>query len=453
MENFIEYLTANEHIAYPFGEDAAALVPEWDDVAVTGDATMPKDFLADAVIVVPAEHAGYLYLQDIHCTSLTEYVLNIYDEFGVNVIALAIDIGPPVPPEHSVIQEISAGPTVYAVRMLTGPSFIDYLNKIGTDLGLGNAAQFGVRLPFETAAIEFRPRRVEKIIFKDSLSGLDYELTEDVNLHEGYNIALVEALGEISVEADPGLGQGKNDEVCGGVQQPSWQDKLTSLSGSRTDEDGNISLRGDRCHRIQADPVNYRLLIYNDCQAGCTAEDYAYTAYALENMFERARRLWMGAFDEDPAYANLLKVIETLNEHITEYNDDIFPKLRTVGCWGHIIVGSSLEGGGALGSRAYATVALVFVNRTSEPVTLTGSLAFSKPVSKVTAKYEGKNPVTINIGSINGTLAPFVEAHSYLLVQSNMSGDSRPALDGMTATVNVSWTQYGNNKNLIQVIS
>jgi len=61
--------------------------------------------------------------------------------------------------------------------------------------------------------------------------------------------------------------------------------------------------------------------------------------------------------------------------------------------------------------------------------------------------------VTIAIGAINGTLPPFVEAHSYMLVQSVAAGDTRPPLTGMTAIVNISWTQYGNNKNLVQVIT
>jgi len=422
------------------------------DVAVIGDVTMPADFLSDAVIVVSAEHVGYLYLQNIHCTSLTEYSLNIYDEFGVNVISLAIDIGPPVPPARSVIQEISAGPSIYAVRMLTGPSFVAYLNKIGADLGAGNTAQFGVRLPFETAVIEFRPDRVEKLNFTDSVSGLPHELTGDISLHEGFNVELTKEEVVISLQAAPGLGLGKNDEECGGVQHPSWYDKLTSLSGSKPDDDGNISLSGAPAHRIQPDPANYRLLVYNDCQSGCAPEDYAYTAYALKRLFDRARELWTGNFEDDPDYANLQKVIETRNAHVTEYNDEIFPNLRTVGCWGHIIVGSTLKGG-ALGSQAYATLALVFTNRASHPVTLTGSLAFSLPVNQVKTKCEGQNPVTIAIGAINGTLPPFVEAHSYMLVQSVAAGDTRPPLTGMTAIVNISWTQYGNNKNLVQVIT
>jgi hypothetical protein len=448
--NFIEYLTANEHIAYPFGEDAPALVDQWDDVIVTGlNPTMPKDFLSDAVILVPAEYVGYLYLYSITCVSLTEYAFDIRDESGSTLISFSVSIAAPAPEVHSVIQEVTSSPPIYAVRMLTGPTFVSYLEKIGADLGVGNTALFMLRLSFETGAIEFRPDRVSKIRFKDTISEIVYDLDEDVGVYEGFNIGLTGEESSISILAEPGAGAGRNDEECGGTPVPSWYDTITSLQGTKPDEDGNINIKGTPCHRVEPDPANHRLIIYNDCQPCCLCQDYANVATALDGYFNRLRKVWQGSFLSIPGYENFLALVSTHNSHVQEYNGPIFPKIRTFTFWGHVMVGTAnFDARGSVQSSATATMGLVLTNRCSQQIEVEGTILWSKSVDLVEVKAQGTDGGTLELESFSVTMEPFSELHFFWHVKS--SGNE--SLTGLQATVTAKWTQYGVNKTLTRTV-
>jgi len=448
---FIEYLTANEQIAYPFKEGAPALVACWADVTVVGNATIAKDVLIDAVILVPASLVGELYLRRITCTAANNFDLVIADAGGVTILTVAVDItSPPAP--RSVIQEVVAGPPPLAIRLLTGEHFVAYLAKIQSDLGIGNSAQFGVRLPFETAAVEFRPNRVDKVTFKDHL-GATHDLLGDVGLYEGYNVELTPDGNGVLLTAAPGLGLGRDDSGCIGPPLPPWGNYLISLGGVLPDEDGNVDLDSGNCYRIEPDPANSQLIIYNDCQVCCTCDDYANYAQTLENLLRRLAEVWKGPFFPDPDYENLHKLAQTLNSHITEYNSSIFPKIRTVAAWAHSMVGVSdpVSGKPRASANRYATVSIVVVNRVSSAVGITGKITFNKTLVEAgdSDKDEGKAQTgTIAVSGTDVdwavTLQPFTEEHLYVLVKS----DSNESLAGLAGSMEYHWTQYGVAKSV-----
>lgn len=446
--NFIEYLTANENIAYPFGEDDPALVDEWDDVIVTGTPTMPKDFLSDAVLLVPAEYVGYLYLYSITCVSLTEYAFDIRDEAGVTIINFSVSIAVPVPTVHSVIQEVTLTPPIYAVRMLTGPTFVDYLTKIGTDLGVSGEAVYGTRLAFETGAVEFRPDRVSKIRFKDTVSEIVYDLDEDIGVYEGFNVGLAADPSSITILASPGEGEGRNDEGCGGTPVPSWYDTITSLQGTRPDEDGNINIKGTPCHRIEADPDNNRIIIYNDCEPCCLCQDYANVATALDGYFSRLAAVWDGNFSSLEGYENFLALTNTFNGQVSNYNVTLFPRVRTFTFWGHIMVGTLSGDKGSVQSSSNATMALVLNNRCSQKITVTATVSWNQDVDLVDISAQGIDGGTIELESFEVEMEPFSELHFFWHVASSDGG----TLDALQATVIADWTQYGVGKQLIRTI-
>jgi hypothetical protein len=452
VPTFLEYLTANEQIAYPFKEGAPALVSNWADVVVAGNATIAKDVLLDAVLLVPAALVGELYLRRITCTAANNFDLLVADGAGVTVLTVAVDItSPPAP--RSVIQEVVAGPPPLAIRLLTGEHFVAYLLKIQSDLGVGNSAQFGVRLPFETAAVEFRPNRVDKLTFKDYL-GTTHDLLGDVGVYEGYNVELAADANGVLLTAAPGLGLGRDDSACVGPPLPPWAQYLVNLSGTLPDEDGNVNIDSGNCYRVEPDPVNHRLLVYNDCQVCCTCDDYANYAKTFDNLLQRLATVWKGPFFPDPDYANLHKMAQTLNSHIGEYNGTIFPKIRTVAAWAHVMVGINHPASGRPAANAdrYATVSIVVVNRVSSPVTITGAIDFT-PDTLVEAGNSGKDEGKAQTGTItvtgtlvnwNVTLQPFTEEHLYVLVRSALNN----SLAGLAGSMTYTWTQYGVPKSV-----
>ena len=449
--NFIEYLTANENIAYPFGEDAPALVDAWDDVVVTGtNPTMPKDFLSDAVILVPAEYVGYLYLYSITCVSLTEYAFDIRDESGTTIISFSVSIAAPAPEVHSVIQEVTSTPPSYAVRFLTGPTFVDYLTKIGNDLGVANLAIYDTRLPYETGAVEFRPERVSRVRFKDTVSELTYNLDGDVGFYEGFNVGLTGEPTSIAILAEAGAGQGRDDEGCGGTPVPSWYDTITSLQGATPDEDGNINIKGTPCHRVEPDPENNRILLYNDCEPCCLCQDYANVATTLDDYFDRLRKLWQEDFIEIPGYENFLALVDTHNSHVSEYNNPIFPRIRTFTFWGHIMVGTkNYDSRGTKQSSNTATMALVLTNRCDQQISVSGNIVWSKGVSLIEKKSQGTDTGSLGLNSFSVTMEKFSELHFYWHVR----GSANSSLTGLKATVTADWTQYGIPLTLTRTVS
>ena len=151
MANFLEYLTSNESVFYPFREGALGLVSDIDDIAHGATPRGPKDFISDAVIVTPETYYSVVYLESI-ARSGTTFTFTLTNDAGGSVAQF--DVSTPVG-SHQVIQVLDYASRKVNVRILTGPGFDAFLLGI-TDF---TSDTFDTDLPFETAAVELVFRR------------------------------------------------------------------------------------------------------------------------------------------------------------------------------------------------------------------------------------------------------------------------------------------------------
>jgi hypothetical protein len=244
---------------------------------------------------------------------------------------------------------------------------------------------------------------------------------------------------------------GIDDEECGGTPAPSWNDTITSIQGTRPDEDGNINIKGTPNHRIEPDPSSNRIILYNDGEPCCLCQDYANVAETLKRFFDRLDKLWDGDFYPTEGYENFLQLVETLNEHITYYNQTLFPDIRTFTFWGHIMVGTSNFDRGSVQSSATAVMSLTLTNRCSEVIDVTGEIAWTKRVVLVETKGQGHGSTEISLELRNfevRAIQPFSELHLFWFVR-NPDGDN---LGGLRAEVTTWWTQYEVDMELRRMV-
>ena len=235
------------------------------------------------------------------------------------------------------------------------------------------------------------------------------------------------------------------------VPLPPWDQAVVNLNGALPDDDGNVDFDSGNCHRIVPDPSGHRIVIYNDCKVCCSCGDYGGFAKAINALLERAAKVWKGSFYPSPSYANLNMLAATLNSHIIEYNTVLFPKIRTVGAWGHVMVG--VDTGRASGAY-FATIDFVVVNRVSVQTTIHGVAVFNKAIQEADTSHkdEGKDQTaTLSVvGStvtFDVTLKPFTEEHLYVLVKG------ASALTGLQGTLTATWTQYGTPKSTTEPVT
>lgn len=347
---FQEYLTGNEQVAYPFSENAPALVDHGSAVVHGPDARLPKDFLIDAVILTPSKFYGRVFLSEIVNAGGGVYEFYLFSEERRTVAAFSI---PSVPPERSLLtfRDVATG---VSVRLLTGPSFASFLSGVLT------VDEFDGTLPFEAAAVEFRPQRVEKIIVDNTVPE---EVTGDTVLLPGFNIDL--ELGSLfgfeesgldvtllRLDATPGAGAGKFNP-CEDPPEPI--DYIAKIAGVGPDEDGNVFFKAIKCHRFDLQPAAHTIYFYNDCEPCCECEDYAFTVEALDRLFERIREVKITIDD----------TIEQFNEHVTIYNEDLWQRFRSVFLTGNGHQGLSNDMGGLQKPKSgnYSTLTFHIANR------------------------------------------------------------------------------------------
>lgn len=354
--SFQEYLTGNEQVAYPFREDSPALIDHGGTAAHGPTAMIPKDFLIDAVIITPSPFHGQVFLSEIVDAGGGAYDFYLFSEERRVVAAFSITS---VPPERSVIAVSDAASGV-VVRLLTGPSFASFL------AGVVTVDEFGGTLPFETAAVEFRPRRVEKFIIENDVPET---VTGSATFLAGFNMQYTvgDLLGfetdevdttVLNIAAVPGAGAGRYNP-CDDLPEPI--DYIAKINGVGPDMDGNLFLKPVQCHRLDLMPDINTIFFYNDCTPCCECEDYANVVSVLNRLFKRLREVKL-LLDE---------VIEDFNEHVTIYNDELWKRYRSVFLTGNGQQGLSndMEGMQKPKSGNYASLVFHMNNRSCVDIT------------------------------------------------------------------------------------
>lgn len=301
-----EYLTGNESIAFPFKEDAEGLAGAASSHGTA--ALLPRDFLLDLVATIPAGYQEQIYLKSIARAGSTYTFV-----FGGAATSPGLWSITAMPAERSVVSFQNSVDRI-TLRMVTGPSFATYLQAMSNP----STDEFQLRLPLETATVEFTPHKL-----LDLLLGAQ-ELAGDIVLYEGYNIELVSTpqdpasglSSRLTINAGSGLGAGKYNPCS----EHTPLDYIGRINGQTADESGNLRLDGDTCFRILPDAWSSRIQIANDCLPCCTCDDYANMVEALRALYVRFKAA------KDALDATVLKV----NQDIVKWNDEIVPVLFKV---------------------------------------------------------------------------------------------------------------------------
>ena len=195
------------------------------------------------------------------------------------------------------------------------------------------------------------------------------------------------------------------------------------------------------CHRIQPDPDNNRIILYNDCVPCCDCEDYANVTKALESTIAAL----------EAVRTQFLFVVGRMNGHITEYNQDVFPKVRTVGAMLYLMKPSDgfSHNGGDFDGGTFVSATVVLVNRASSQVNISGTITFSSDVILRKPTHQGKEKLLVTINTptqleLSGIIKPNTELRTHMLLTADTTANAQ----ALGATMFLEWDQFGQNKNI-----
>lgn len=309
-----QYLTSNEHIAFPFKEDAKGLADApWEESPVKA---FPTGFFVDAVVTSPTALSLrmtriYKVLRFPPEPSEVRLGLEFRDE---NNNPYAIDITKSQCISSAYRQWITGYSNGVLFQFLVGSSaatFADYVTFVGLD----------TYLPLETSVVEAWLPRVTSITVKDGQYAPNYPVLsgsdgKPILFKEGYNVSIEPALLDvdevpngiptltehesdmdtISISAVPGAGIGQ--VPCS--EQPIDDGLLRSVSGAGGDEKGNLRIKTDGCYRI--DPIAsspHTLYLYGDCAACCECDDYYAMLWRIRRLINNNADLVASGFDSE----------------------------------------------------------------------------------------------------------------------------------------------------------
>lgn len=359
------YRTSNRNIAFPFKEDAAALV--YEGAGTYGvNATLPASCLLDAAIIVWTPLDICLYA--ITRVDLTTATLTFRTSTDILVETFTITL--PAVGDPSAMPIIPLGQTMadgydtklYG-RLLASATFADYLDG----MVVGSTSTFGIRLPLSPAVCEPRPAKVLTIEPIASQADLIESFARGagaidgaIQLRSGYNMESTIGVADtpdtqtIELAAIPGAGLGR--VPCEEVEAPD----PAVPQQLHPDVQGNITLSGDACYDVLPDKINGIISLHSVCQACCDCEDYAAVG---ERLRERLARL--GLLYTNLRTTHLGPIPETHNTWgyegaVTEWNASVgsipVKDTKVLGVSGHGLNAYK-------GARRYLTLAVVIRNR------------------------------------------------------------------------------------------
>lgn len=289
------YRTSNRNIAFPFKEDAAALVYEGTGT-YGANATLPASCLLDASIIVWTPLDICLY--SITRVDLTTATLTFHTSTGVLVETFTITlpaVGDPaampiIPLGQPSLASDGYNTKLYG-RLLASAAFADYLDG----MVVGSTSAFGTRLPLSPAICEPRPAKVLTIepiasqqALVESFARGAGAIDGAIQLRSGYNMESTIGTADtpdtqtIELAAIPGAGLGRLP--CEEVEEPD----PAVPQQLHPDAQGNITLSGDACYDVLPDRINGIISLHSVCKACCDCEDYVAVG---EQLRERLARL------------------------------------------------------------------------------------------------------------------------------------------------------------------
>lgn len=435
MPDYLDYLSSNQDVAFPFADDAPGLARA--TAASVSPARLPRAFLLDLVAVLPAQSlVGDLYLLRIEVDSATAFELVFGDGYG-DVAAVPVDLDES-PVYGTVLQFVSSTVTL---RLVAGDAFPTYLATVAAALSNSGTLNFALTLPLVPAAVEFRGARVDSLKVGETTISLG-----DVGLVAGYNMAITREGQRITIAAGVGAGLGRRPGDCEDDEEEPLPAILNRLGQAAPDEHGNVELIGGNCWRIVPDPANNRLLFYNDCEPCCTCEDYARASNGVTKRLKRIAALWQGDALALPAgYHNVQKLAETTDEHIHIYNEEILPLLMS------LKINAAFSHGNAEGAGKSDTYGVITLSIRSDIVdddatSITGTISGNRTLGLYSSTTGGAGSLSVSQAggglSISGSLARGQTASAQITVKAG----AEESYVGGSFTLTLNWTQHGAAK-------
>lgn len=353
-----EYLTSNQYTAYPFKEDAIGLARA-DIAPVHGAlATLPLNFLIDAVIYLPQDvHKLYptAYLFSIIKVNATDWELTITGPGGVaeTLFTVTCQLGG----SDVIGVQTSTGTTA---RLLKGSGFDTYL-------AVATADYFTDTLPFEDCVVTPRPLKLDSLYVCDSTGAIKpgqpvLGLRDRVQLKCGYNIVTVVStdpmsdLNSVLLRAVPGAGEG----VAPVAVQPVSPARNVAPMGLIPDRFGGVRIVTDECYEVV--PIGNTLQIDGNCYACCTCADYVAVAKAVKALIARADVLKKALLDPTGLHDQYVVAVDN-------YNNVYYPAHRKLYAFVKAVIGVAPQAGHSFAGSQQLSVSVRVMNRSDAVAT------------------------------------------------------------------------------------
>ena len=319
---YLEYLTSNENIAYPFKSDSSSLDYGREDLpSGTRNFTvskLPTDYISDLTFFIVGDDTSITF-ERIYVTAGV-----LYFSIKVGATSYQIEMGSPsiTWQLHTTIQTILEG--VFHFTLVVGPSYKEYNMFVAT-----NETTDTLNLELEPSLIEKRLNRVESLQihdpdfidptkatgYMDGYESIPREIAVSnamlgypsfikeyytdpmkdmpVVLVPGYNIRLLQDVNEITVDCSPGLGAGRYP--CAAQIDDMLAPEIIAPTGARTiltinkleAKNGRFLLRWDDCYRIVPEAETNTLYVYGDCKPCCDCVDYIAVGEVIQQLADK----------------------------------------------------------------------------------------------------------------------------------------------------------------------
>jgi len=259
--NFLEYLTSNSLLRYPF-TDGATLT--------NGVYTIREDFLIDAVVFT-AEGEKKCFIKEIAQDGFG-FVITVYAEPDLELLTFSV-----LRAESSIRQVVQVGALVNGEPVVG--RFLMGEGVAGMPLPT-SAQQFTVEQTEFLASVIFpKPPTVYTIGILEEVNNL--VLLDEITLRAGCNVALEYNRITNSIELSAGSAEG---EECDCEEDLPRERAIETIVGTRPDEDGyNFKIEGSDCINIYSEAASNMVVITDECRPCC--EDCATRLTESENDF------------------------------------------------------------------------------------------------------------------------------------------------------------------------
>ncbi|MFC1453602.1 hypothetical protein ACFLQL_00290 [Verrucomicrobiota bacterium] len=293
-----EFLTSNVHTAFPFKENAVGIVYPPIDYQHGASATLPADFMVDALLSVP-DGVTSVVLYSIERLTSSSWQFKFADDTGTVIFTYDITSVPDFQyNEFATIKMYDE-----SLRWCLIFTVMNMWNTYLEEIPVGNTDSFGVTIPFESSVINTLNPRLTAVTIGEVLT----EYAGKLKLIGGYNLEILETTDIddstiLTLNISPGLGLGL--APCEEITTPRLMELIP-------DSDGNIEIKdANGCYNIVPHQLTQTVEIQGDCYQCCNCSQYVNVGLAIKKLVDRAMA----------SKTSLTEFQTKLNDAIANYN-------------------------------------------------------------------------------------------------------------------------------------